>query len=524
MSLAAPIVLLDLVRRERLKRAAESSLHEFTKQAWPIIEFGTEFVDNWHLHLICERLEAVHAGEIKNLLINIPPGCMKSILTSVMFPPWEWLDDPKLRFLGASYSEDLAVRDAMKSRDIITSPWYQERWGEDVRIRPDMNQKIKYQLIEGGWRLSTSVGGKGTGEHPDRKLVDDPHNVKQAESDAERTTGLNWFDRTLGSRGVSRGAATIAIMQRLHEQDVSGHIMEGAEYSTEWEHLCLPMRFELPVRHMGRMPFVDPRKEPGELLWPQLFDEKTVKSLEVRLGSYGAAGQLQQRPSPLGGGMVKEGWFKLWTHGRKLPRFEYILQVYDTAMTEKTQNDPTGTVVFGVFSLLHNKKAVMVLDAWDERLEYPKLRKRAISDAKARYGPNDATVDLILIELKNNGYSLMQELGSAPHWLPAAGWDPGTQDKVARLTTVLPLIEAGLVFVPESQADPGQPVTWARPMIKQLTVFPNAAHDEYADCLSMGLKHLKDSRFLSVDVAEDEDDMQFEPEPLDGRYANPYAS
>lgn len=521
MGSVAPAILLDLIKRERLKRAAEGSLIEFTKQAWPIIEFGTPFVDNWHLHMISERLEAVHAGELKNLLINVPPGCMKSLLTSVMFPPWEWLQDPKLRYLGASYSEDLAVRDSMKCRDIITSPWYQEQWGEDVRIRPDMNQKIKYQLIEGGWRIATSVGGKGTGEHPDRKIVDDPHNVKQAESDAERTNGVNWFDRTLGSRGVSRRAATIVIMQRLHEADVSGHIIESAEYKTEWEHLCLPMRFELPTRSMGKMPFIDPRKTEGELLWPELFPEKAVKSLELRLGSFGAAGQLQQRPSPLGGGLVKESWFKLWAHGRKLPKLDYVLQAYDTAMTENTANDPSGSIVFGVFSLTATRNAVLVLDAWDEHLDYPKLRKTAIGAARARYGPNDATPDLTLIELKNNGYSLMQDMGSSPHWLSVAGYDPGTKDKTARLMQVLPMLEAGLVYVLESKHEPGQPVTWARPMIKQLTTFPTAVHDEYVDCMSMGLKHLKDARQLLIDPPEDDEGWE-EAEPTDERYANPY--
>jgi hypothetical protein len=156
----SPIVLLDAVRRARHQRVAERSLIEFSKQAWEVIEPGARFVDGWHLHAIADHLEAVSDGEINNLIINIPPGCMKSILVSVMWPAWEWARDPSLRVLGASYGADLAIRDAQKCRDIVLSEWYQVRWPH-VQLRRGADQKTKYELESGGWRMATSVRGAG---------------------------------------------------------------------------------------------------------------------------------------------------------------------------------------------------------------------------------------------------------------------------------------------------------------------------------------------------------------------------
>lgn len=164
-AIISPAIMMDAIKREKLYRAAESSLMSFVEQSWHIIEPTTKFSNNWHLEAIAEHLEAISAGEMGNLLINIPPGTCKSILVSVMWPAWEWIADPSLRILGASYGEDLSVRDAQKSRDIITSEWYKQRW-EHVRIVKGSDQKTKYDLTGRGWRLATSVGGRGTGEHP----------------------------------------------------------------------------------------------------------------------------------------------------------------------------------------------------------------------------------------------------------------------------------------------------------------------------------------------------------------------
>ena len=328
-----PKVLNDLDHMISIMEAEESLL-EFTRQAWHIIEPNSQFRDNWHLRVVAEHLQDLfYDPKANDLLINIPPGCMKSILVGVMWPAWVWLHDPSKRFMGASYSEELSIRDAMKTRDIITSEWYRERWS-NVELKKGEDQKIKYGLTGGGWRLSTSTGGRATGEHPDFKLCDDPHSAAQAQSDAERQRALDWFDNTLSTRGVSRGARTVVVMQRLHEKDISGHILDDIG---GYDHICLPMRYENDKMSHSQ----DPRTKKGQLLWPELFDEDTVLVLSKRLGEYGTAGQLQQQPAPPGGGILKVEHIKKWPADRPLPQFQFILQSYDTAFTEKTQNDPT---------------------------------------------------------------------------------------------------------------------------------------------------------------------------------------
>ena len=214
------------------------SLREFARAAWSELEPDTPLRWNWHLTAICDHLEAVSRGQIRNLLVNIPPGCMKSMLVSVLWPAWEWATHPELRYLCASYDQALSVRDNRRVRDLVLSPWYQARWPH-VQLREDQNQKTRFDTTAGGWRIGTSVGGRATGEHPHRKIVDDPHTPSQSLSELERAEVRHWFDNTLSTRGVALGAATVVIMQRLHEQDLSGHILDGGGFV----HLCLPMRW-----------------------------------------------------------------------------------------------------------------------------------------------------------------------------------------------------------------------------------------------------------------------------------------
>lgn len=514
----SPVVLLDLIKREQDRRAAQRSLMEFTRQSFGIIEPGQEFCDNWHLHVIAEHLEAVTSGDIRNLVINIPPGCMKSILTSVAWPAWEWANDSTIRVMSASYGVDLAIRDASKTRDIITSEWYRERWC-DVVIKPGEDQKTKYALTGGGWRMATSVGGRATGEHPDRKIVDDPHNAKQAESDAERESALTWFDRTLSTRGQSRGASTVVVMQRLHERDVTGHIIADL---TGYTHLNIPMEFD-GVKRKTFLGAYDPRTKKGELLWPEMFNEDSVTELKQLLGTYGSSGQLAQSPSPVGGGMIKTDFFRLWPVKDGLPAFEYILQSYDTAFTEKTTGDPTGCEVWAVFTYKGEHNA-MLIDCWDEHLSYPELRTRVIKDWTTEYGGTSKYTpfakakrpDRILVEAKASGQSLLQDLRLAR--VPAVGYNPGLSDKVSRAHQASPTLELGKLWIPESGKNPGHHVSWADGFIKQLSKFPVAEHDEYVDCWSQAIIYMKNEGWFELPKAKEID----EPKQKQKTLVNPY--
>lgn len=520
-------VKAELNRRRALE--CQESLHEFVQEFWDVVEPGAPFVDNWHLHVICQHLEAVSDGTIKNLLINVPPGTSKSTLVSVMFPAWEWASRPHLRYLGASYSEPLAIRDAELCRAIITSERYRELFPEGAAVQRGNDNKMKYGTTAGGWRIATSVGGRGTGEHPHRKIVDDPHNVKQSESDVERAAAPKWFDGTLSSRGLVHDAATIVIMQRLHKADLSGHIEVSAGYANgEWDHLVIPMEYEeqrdYPKTRLG---YKDPRKREGDLLWPKLFTPAKVASLKATLGEYRAAGQLQQRPSPDGGGILKRDKFHLWPAKKMLPDFLFVVQSYDTAFTEKTANDPTACSVYGIFEYA-GKRQVMILDAWRDWLAYSDVKKRMMDDFKgAKYGGVKDDVlhpsrkaDLMLIEEKGSGISLIQDMRRAR--LLVHNYNPGNASKTTRAHLASSVMDQDCVWVLESKKEPGLPITWVRDLIAECELFPNDEHDDYVDTLTQTLIYLSTTEHLEMPALPVEEPEEVDYEERRRSRRNPY--
>lgn len=499
----SPKVLLGLINAEQLRREAEGSLYEFVKQAWAVVEPGAPFVPSWHIETICEHLEAVTEGSIRRLLINIPPRHSKSSIVSVLWPMWEWLADPTQKYLCASYSSTLSIRDNLKARRLIQSPWYQERWGKLFAFAGDQNAKQRFENSKTGYRIATSVGGTATGEGGTRLILDDPHGAQDAQSEAMRESTLDWFDAVWSTRlNNPKTDAMIVVMQRLHEKDISGHILDDI---SGWEHICIPAEFD-GERRKTSLGYYDPRKVKNELICPERFGPKEIAALKQSLGEYGASGQLQQNPVPSGGGILKVENFKKWPHNKPLPQFEYILQSYDTAFTEKTTGDPTGFECWGVFTYekIHQ---VMLLAAWDEHLGYPELRTKVIDEWRTEYGGNPKgqyvghptkpkRPDRILVEAKASGQSLLQDLRLAR--VPAVGYNPGNADKVTRAHQAAPTLELGILWIPESKENPGQFVSWAQPVIKQLAKFPVAAHDEYVDCFTQAIIYLKNDLWFEL--------------------------
>ena len=294
-------------------------------------------------------------------------------------------------------------------------------------------------------------------------------------------------------------------MQRLHHNDLAGYILEN---ELGWDTLILPARYEKTLLHplKSSLGFKDPRQKEGELLWPDRFGETEIRRLEKQLGAYGAAGQLQQRPTPAGGGLIKTELFKLWPADDRMPRFSWVIQAYDTAYTEKTSNDPSACGVFGVFEIPGRARyGVMLLDCWAEHLDYPDLRERLYKDYfKATYGPDEREPDEILIEAKGSGQSVISDLGrmrspDGESGINIRTYNPGKADKTTRVHLMLPQLEDGLIWVPESKAAPGSPASWAIPMLNECARFPKGEHDDLVDVLSMTMIRLKDMRMVSVD-------------------------
>lgn len=305
-------------KTEARRLRCESRLIDFVKAAWHTLEPGVKFQTGWAVDAIADHLQAVTDGHIRNLLINVPPGCSKSMLTSVFWPAWEW--GPRgmkhHRFITASYSQELAIRDSVRHRDLHLSKFYQDNW--PLGIKEDENSKMLWANGNGGWRKASSVGAALTGFRGDRIILDDPHSVKGGDSEVTREETLRWFSETLPTRRNKQAeSALVVIMQRIHERDVSGLILAN---ELGYEKLILPMEYESD-RHCRtksywinpatkqREVFSDPRQSDGDLLWPERFPRDSVEELKDAFrshgGSYAEAAQLQQRPAPRGGGMFK---------------------------------------------------------------------------------------------------------------------------------------------------------------------------------------------------------------------------
>jgi hypothetical protein len=287
---------------------ARRSLHEFVMQAWKVLEPQTPFVDGIHVRAICEHLQALTEGRLRHLIINVPPGHAKSLLTAVFWPAWTWIDHPESRWLFSSYREPLATRDSVKCRRLIESDWYQQRWADRYQLSGVQNEKDHFANDRTGYRVVVPMTG-GTGERGDYVVVDDPHSVDQAQSDAERTGAVEWWNGSMSTRQNDFATGhKVVIQQRLHEADLTGDLLIRGGY----EMLCLPAEFEPDRRCSTSIGWTDPRTELGQLLWPEKVTQADLESLKTTLGSYRYAGQYQQRPSPEGGGMLKKHWWRYW--------------------------------------------------------------------------------------------------------------------------------------------------------------------------------------------------------------------
>lgn len=282
------------------------TLQEFVRQFWSVLEPATPLKWGWALDAMCLHLEAVARREIRKLIINVPPGTMKSSLTNVFFPAWVWAEvNPGERFLAVSYTESLSMRDSMNMRRVVTSSEYVERYGDKVRLTRDQNAKGEYDTTARGRRAVRPITS-ATGARAGILLMDDPNNAAEIHSPPHRRTINNTYDQSLSRRGSDPNTfAQVLTMQRLHAEDLSGHL----ESKGGWTVLRLPERFEPEHRCVTPL-WQDPRTERGELLFPEYRDEQAVREAEHDLGTYGTAGQLQQRPVPLGGGIVKRHWWR----------------------------------------------------------------------------------------------------------------------------------------------------------------------------------------------------------------------
>lgn len=465
-----------------LAERCENSLHLFTTEAWQWID-PVPFVDGRHLEIMAEYLEAFIAGEIPRLLLNVPPGHMKSLSVSVLLNGWTWTKPERvgLRFMATSYRADLALRDADKTRELIRSPWYQARWGNVVgalrdtklEIRKDADQKSRFANKGGGYRFSTAVAGI-MGEGGDYVILDDPHNVEQAESDDVRDSTVERIRMALPTRVRSPKGGACVIMQRLHERDYAGAMIAD---EAELVHMCLPARYDKKHPHItlpstlasGRILPGDYRTEEGDLLWPELFPEKRQRSLEIQIGSYATAGQQQQRPHPREGGMFKRDWF---TFEEKAPAGGIRVRAWDLAATDsQTSGGARASWTVGLL-MRYVERKIYVEDVVRFRGSPGKVRTtmRNIGDQDGR---------LVIIDFPQDpgqaGKAQAQDI-VADFPRHRIYYSPETGEKSVRAEAPAAQAEAGNVILVRA--------AWNSTFLDEVCAFPGSAFSDQVDALS----------------------------------------
>jgi len=455
----AEIAELEELEADDLEReVCAASLAAFARRSWHVLEPATPLKWGWALDAICEHLEAVTDGRIRRLLINVPPGSMKSLLTSVIWPAWEWgpKGKPEHRFLGTAHKQDLAVRDNMKCRRLIQSSWYQRQW--PMVLTGDQNAKTKFENAQTGFREAMAFTGM-TGSRGDRVILDDPHSVDDANSVVTLAADIVTFREALPSRVNNDQSAIVIIMQRLHELDVSAVALELG-----YAHLCIPMRYEgeRPATCIG---WKDPRTFDGELMFPERFPEKQVAELERSLGIYATAGQLQQRPAPREGGMFKPDQMPVidavpagdikWVRGWDLAS---VVNGGDWTAGSKFGRLPDGRFVIG--------DMVRMQRGPDERdaaiVNTASLDGRSVKVSIPQDPGQAGKTQVLYLTRALAGYNVSSS--------------PETGDKVTRAEPLAAQMNAGNVLMVRG--------AWNETLLNELRMFPNGSHDDQVDALS----------------------------------------
>ena len=467
------------------RQRAENHLAEFIRQAWPINEPGTPYLHNWHIDLICEYLEAVDAGEILRLLISQPPRTMKSFAATVMFPCWRWIRRPEMRWMFASYAAQLAIEHSLFRRRILESDWYRANWPH-VRLTSDQNVKTAYENDRRGKMTATSIGGSAMGMGGNCLVVDDALNTQEAHSDIRRAAANEFFDTTLAIRlNDKRRDAIIVIGQRLHEDDLPGHILARDE-DHEWTHLCIPEhaaeRTIVHFPHSGR----EVVREAGDILWPEREGLKELASVRVLMGTHDYEAQFNQTPAPPGGIMFHTDWWRFYL---RPPRLQDIIQSWDMTFKDAKDSD---FVVGQVWGRIGAEK--YLLDEVRAQADFPatlrmfRLLTSKWPQAEAKLVEDTANGPAVISTLK-------REIPGIIPITPKGG-------KPARAAAVTATIEAGNVYLPALSLDPLRVEPWVAEFIDEHSRFPNSAHDDRVDACTQALARLNKPMLVAETCSE----------------------
>src|SRR3954454_297796 len=442
-----------------------SDFASFIRKCFATLVPGTALQMNWHIYALAFVLEQVRLGKIKRLIINLPPRSLKSIITSVSLPAFVLGHDPTKRIMVVSYGSDLAIKLANDCRIILSASWYRELFPE-MRISAHKNTELEVVTTRNGFRLATSIDGTLTGRGGDVLIVDDPLKPIDALSNSKRERANNFFSHTLESRLDNKNTgAIIVVMQRLHQDDLTGSLLRQAR--EQWTVLSLPAIAEQEQAiQIGEHDYHVRRV--GDLLHAEREPQAVLDALRARLGPDIFSAQYQQAPIPAGGVLVKRQWVQRYDHAPERQSSADIIQSWDTACKDGGQNDYS--VCSTWFYRDHNYYLLHVLRG---RFDYPSLNDLSISHAQL-HKPGT-----ILIEDSGVGTALAKELQRAG--LPAIAVKP-QGSKVTRMSVECGKFASGQVFFPKDAA-------WLAELESELFAFPHGRHDDQVDSISQALAH-----------------------------------
>ena len=460
----------NLTPSQLKKEILKNDLSAFIHKTFNTINHGVRYNHNWHIDLIAEYLTEVYRGNIKRLIINVPPRSLKSVCVSVAFPAWVLGNRPFSRVIVASYSDILSMKHSTDCRLVVSSRWFRDTF-KDFEINPLQNEKHKFATTQNGYRFATSVGGSLTGEGGDILIVDDPHNPQQVMSEKYRSKTLEWFSNTFVSRlNDKKNGAIIIVMQRLHPNDLVGYLLDKDD--NDWRVLSIPAVAEEDCIYS--INGFEKYREKGDILHPSREGAKEIERIKKDMGSYIFAAQYQQKPVVKEGSMIKDKWLQRYAKNI-IPSKTYLS--FDTAIKTGAKNDPTVCTVWGE---LDNN--LYLLEVYREWLEYPDLKRKTIELIK-KWKP-----ELVLIEDKASGQSLLQDLRKEIK-TPLIGIKV-SKDKVTRLASVSPFFEGGRVFLPTES-------NWLADYEIELFGFPFCEHDDQVDSTSQFLEWYKNKKNIA---------------------------
>jgi len=439
----------------------------FLRKVVATVSPGGAYLHNWHIDAIVCQLMRVDSGQSRRLLINQPPRSLKSITVSVAYVAWLLGHDPTRRVIVCSYSGDFAAELHRQFRIVVTSQWYADLF-PDVKWAKET--AFEFITTRGGGRLATSIGGTLTGRGADLIIVDDPLNANEVYSEQARKRVIDWYGGALVSRlNDKETGAIIAIMQRLHEDDLAGYLLRQGG----WDHLNLPAiayeELDIPLGE-GRTH----RRRTGDVLHPERESRATLESIRVEIGSLLFSAQYQQQPVPLEGNLIRWSWFRTYDDP-PAPRYPTrTVQSWDAAMTVGTSNDYSVCTTWRV-----SGEDAHLLDVFRDRFEYPELRRKVIALA------NEHSAETILIEDAGPGLNLLQDLrASPPEGLNHPIGVKPIGSKVDRMAAQSAKIEAGHLYLPRT-------ASWLAEFLNEMLSFPNGRHDDQVDSVSQFLHWLQ---------------------------------